>query len=212
MIKICIVDPHEISRRGLALLLGEQEGFQVVGMYSCPESMQQHLGTQEFDVLITTPFPGDSHRQEVQQQIQFINALQKTICISLKGGRDYARVLSSQYPAIFWLDESVDILITMIRSVFYKQPIHLNATTLRHNKDIFPLSVTETNLTRILTRREMEILYFIYRQQPNNKIAKLLFISEATVETHRKNIIHKLGAYNTVGVIKYVVKNELFPD
>jgi DNA-binding NarL/FixJ family response regulator len=62
---------------------------------------------------------------------------------------------------------------------------------------------------KLLTDREREILKLISQEYTNRDIAEELFISERTVETHRKNIFRKTGTNNMVGLIKYAYANNL---
>ncbi len=57
-----------------------------------------------------------------------------------------------------------------------------------------------------LTRRELEILKLILQELSNAQIATQLFISLYTVETHRKNILRKIGAKNMIGLARYAVE------
>lgn len=61
----------------------------------------------------------------------------------------------------------------------------------------------------VLTSREIEILRLVAKEFNSRQIAEILFISERTVETHRKNILKKSGAQNLVGLIKYAYANNL---
>ena len=63
-----------------------------------------------------------------------------------------------------------------------------------------------------LTDREQQILKLITKEQSNGNIALALDISKRTVETHKKNMILKLGANSTVGLIKIAIKNKLFEN
>ena len=60
-----------------------------------------------------------------------------------------------------------------------------------------------------LTDREQQILKLITEEVSNGDIAEALDISKRTVETHKKNMILKLGVTNTVGLIKIAIKNKL---
>ena len=62
---------------------------------------------------------------------------------------------------------------------------------------------------RVLSDREHEVLKLIAREFSNKQIAKALFISERTVETHRKNIFRKTNTKSIVGLIKYAIENKL---
>ncbi len=61
----------------------------------------------------------------------------------------------------------------------------------------------------VLTDREIEIIKLISEGMTNGQIAELLFLSNHTVNTHRKNILAKLGVKNTAGIVMYAVKAEL---
>jgi len=60
-----------------------------------------------------------------------------------------------------------------------------------------------------LTKRELEILKLIAEEYTGAEIAEHLFISKNTVETHRKNMVQKLGVKNIVGLVKYAIKHGL---
>lgn len=60
-----------------------------------------------------------------------------------------------------------------------------------------------------LTEREIEIVRLIVKEFSSAEIAEKLFISQRTVETHRKNILRKTGVKNIVGLIKYAYDNKL---
>lgn len=60
-----------------------------------------------------------------------------------------------------------------------------------------------------ITKREKEIIQLIAKEYSNAQIAEQLFISERTVETHRKNIFHKVNTKTVVGLIKFAIENKL---
>jgi DNA-binding NarL/FixJ family response regulator len=62
---------------------------------------------------------------------------------------------------------------------------------------------------KMLSDREREILKLVAKEYTNNEIAQELFISERTVETHRKNIFRKTGTSSLVGLIKFAYANNL---
>ncbi|MEP6847059.1 MAG: response regulator transcription factor [Panacibacter sp.] len=60
-----------------------------------------------------------------------------------------------------------------------------------------------------LTKREIEIINLIEKELSNKEIADTLFISERTVETHRKNIFRKTKTNSVIGLVKYAYEHKL---
>ena len=61
----------------------------------------------------------------------------------------------------------------------------------------------------LLSERENEIIKYIAEGQTNAQIAEQLFLSNHTINTHRKNIMAKLGVKNTAGIVMYAVKTQI---
>ena len=60
-----------------------------------------------------------------------------------------------------------------------------------------------------LSNRELQIIQFIAEGYTNSQIAAIVYLSNHTINTHRKNIMKKLGVNNTAGIVMYAVKNEM---
>jgi DNA-binding NarL/FixJ family response regulator len=71
------------------------------------------------------------------------------------------------------------------------------------------LKINNNGLLPKLTRREHDVLIAISEELTTQQISEKLFISPKTVETHRMNIMSKLGAKNSVGIIKIAIEKEL---
>ena len=83
-------------------------------------------------------------------------------------------------------------------------------TIQRANIDVHDIDVDGfTCEAVILTERETEIIKLIAEGLTNIQIADYLFLSAHTINTHRKNIMGKLGVRNTAGIVMYAVKTEL---
>lgn len=92
----------------------------------------------------------------------------------------------------------------------------LDLTKLQFNKLVEELDFFNNNKEKfnLLTQREKEILSFICECKTNLEISQELFISQSTVETHRKRIIKKLSARNSLDLINYarVFETHVFQD
>jgi DNA-binding NarL/FixJ family response regulator len=70
-------------------------------------------------------------------------------------------------------------------------------------------TTNEETLISKLTKREIEIIRLITKSMTNKEIANQLFLSELTVNTHRKNAMHKLEIKNTAGLVKFALDHHL---
>ena len=70
-------------------------------------------------------------------------------------------------------------------------------------------NVKKENEAAHLTQREVEIIGLIEKEMSNKEIADTLFISERTVETHRKNIFRKTKTNSVIGLVKYAYEHKL---
>jgi DNA-binding NarL/FixJ family response regulator len=66
-----------------------------------------------------------------------------------------------------------------------------------------------SNIETNLTMREIEIIGLIEKELSNKQIAEKLFLSERTVETHRKNIFRKTNTSSVIGLVKYAYEHKL---
>lgn len=76
-------------------------------------------------------------------------------------------------------------------------------------KDNSKLNKYTPSIDSILTGREIEVITLIALEFSGKEISEQLFISSNTVETHRKNIMKKLKAKNTISLVKFALKNKL---
>ncbi len=108
-------------------------------------------------------------------------------------------------------NELIDILFRIQNGEIYYDP---QITNFKQEDDIHlksTLTINENN-EELLSEREKEILVLVCKEYSSSQIAEKLFISVGTVDTHRKNILIKLGVTNTVGLVKYALKNGLLID
>lgn len=63
-------------------------------------------------------------------------------------------------------------------------------------------SLNSKKIKSLLTRREAEVLAMIAMEMTNEEIARKLFVAKRTIDSHRQNLLHKLQAKNTVGLVK----------
>ena len=213
MIRVFITDDHEIYLEGLSLLLGKQEGIEVTGTATTGkgllECVQKGL---EADILLLDVYLPDMAEEELIQQIRAALPDLRVIYLTLLRGTRYVHKLAKYNIQGYVLkNASLEELMGALRSVqdggsYFSKDIHIGD---RDEDFRNTITIEDRQIDEILSRRELEVLRLICKEYSNAEIAEKLFLSVSTVETHRKNLIAKLGVNNTVGLVKFALRNNL---
>jgi two-component system response regulator NreC len=213
MIRVFITDDHEIYLEGLALLLNKQEWIEVTGTATSGKELlacvQKGLDT---DILLLDVYLPDMPEEEVVQKIRSTYPDLRIIYLTLLRGTRYVHKLTKYNIQGYILkNASLDELLSALRSVheggrYFSKDIHIGD---RDEDFRNTITIEDRQIDEILSRRELEVLRLICKEYSNAEIAEKLFLSVSTVETHRKNLIAKLGVNNTVGLVKFALRNNL---
>jgi two-component system, NarL family, nitrate/nitrite response regulator NarL len=201
-IKIYLVDDHKIFVRGVSTLLSSEERFNVIGFGSSGEEALDFLTENEPDVMITDIQMPGMDGIELTRKVKEIYPQVKVIGLSMLDKPEVIKELIGAGADGYLLkDIEKSELVNAIEEVyggniFYSGTIAKTLMESLSNKEL-------------LTRREKEIIKLIAEENMNTQIAEKLFISEHTVEAHRKNIFRKTKAKSIVGLIKYAYENKL---
>jgi len=199
---VLLVDDHRILLEGVKSLI--QDPFEVKATAASGSEAIELLKNQEFDVLVT-----DYQMPELTglELVKVARAAQPEIKIIVLSMHDDPAIVK-------------ELLRSGVLGYILKKDTHKNLTDalakVIEGKRFLSDEIAELLINHseeedkgVLTTREEEILKLISKEFSSRQIAEILFISERTVETHRKNILKKTGATNLVGLIKYAYANKL---
>jgi two-component system response regulator NreC len=212
MIRVFITDDHEIYLEGLSLLLGKQNGIEVIGTATTGKELLDQVKDLQADILLLDVYLPDLGEEEILQQIRAIRPDLRIIYLTLLRGTRYIHKLSKYNIQGYVLkNASLDELMQALKVVqeggsFFSKDIHIGD---RDEDFRNTITIEDKQIDEILSRRELEVLRLICKEYSNAEIAEKLFLSVSTVETHRKNLIAKLGVNNTVGLVKFALRNNL---
>jgi two-component system response regulator NreC len=212
MIRVFITDDHEMYLEGLALLLGKQPGIEVIGTSQTGTGLLLDLKNQQPDILLLDVHLPDIDEEELIKKIRASFPALKIIYLTILRGTRYIHKLTKYNTQGYMLKNApLKELLEAIHTVQDGGTYFSKDVNIHDKKDDFRSTITieDKNITEILSRRELEVLRLICREFSNAEIAKKLFLSISTVETHRKNLIAKLGVNNTVGLVKFAIAHKL---
>lgn len=212
MTRVFIIDDHELYLEGLSLLLQKQDSLEVTGTSSSASDLLQALPKlSPEDILLLDVNLPDMEEEELVRKIRAERPRQRIIYLTLIRGTRYVhKLLKYQVQGYILKNASVEELVNAIKTVgdggtyFSKEIDILRSGDFRNT-----LTVEDKQVSEILSKREIEVLKLVCKEFSNVEIAQKLFLSVSTVETHRKNLIAKLGVQNTVGLVKFAIRNHL---
>lgn len=213
MIKICLVDDHELLVRGLGQIISLQNDFEVVNVCMSGQETLAFLKTNPcIDLLLLDVNLPDMEPEELLAKIREIAPNLPIMYLTiLRGLRIFHRLEKYTFQGYLLKDTSYETLFEAIRTVagggvYFSKDIQLNFAK---DQSIHEKSYVNKEAGIVLSKREKEILQLICQEYSSAQIADRLFISISTVDTHRQNIMIKLGVSNTVGLVKYAFANNL---
>lgn len=203
--KIFLTDDHTILLSGLVKILSVEEELEVVGSATSLQETYDKLTRITPDILITDYNLPDGDGLSLIRKVKRKYPSIKIIVLSMHDEAHLVQeVLKEGISGYLLKKDSHSELINAIKAAAQGQ-VYLSS-------DINKLLISGLhglNDQKLLTDREREVLTLIAQEYTNKKIAEELFISERTVETHRKNIFRKTQTHNLVGLIKYAYANNL---
>jgi two-component system, NarL family, nitrate/nitrite response regulator NarL len=203
--RILLVDDHAILLDGIKNLLEKEEGLVVAGLADSAEKALEFLKKNEVDIIITDfNMPGMDGLSLVNT-VKRIQPNIKTIILSMHDETHLVKeILRAGVNGYVLKKDTHKELLSAIDEVKNGR-IYLS----RDINKILITNLQNPDEGRLLTDREREILKLIAKEYSNKEIAEELFISERTVETHRKNIFKKTSTSSLVGLIKFAYANNL---
>lgn len=208
MIQVAIVDDHSMVLKGIETMLEDSDEIRICATYGLGKQLLNDIENAMPHVLLLDINLPDSNGVDLCKTLHKKYPELAILALSNYSETGFIKsMLRNGAKGYLLKNTGKPELIQAIKTV------HEGSTYLpRGVQDILlnhSIGTTETSFIPKLTRREKEILNLIAEEHTNQEISKLLFISAKTVETHRNNLIQKMGVRNTAGLIRVAVEKGL---
>lgn len=213
-VRIHLADDHQIIIHGIQTLLNTVPNFQVVGFSLNGTTVFEDVTNNQADVLVLDiSMPGKDGIEVVKEFAERGYPCKVIILSSYDDLKLIKEIMDLGVTGYLTKQCAGDSIIEAVQTVAngeeyfcetIREKIFSNAT-----KNNSKLNTYKPNINPLLTEREIEIIILIALEYSSKEISEQLFISTNTVETHRKNIMKKLKAKNTIGIVKYAMNNHL---
>ena len=207
MIKILLADDHQLLLDGLSKILEGIPDMQLVGTTtSGQEVLELTMNLGPDVVLLDINMPG-MNGVEVCKKLMKRSPDAKVIALSMYKRQSYIqRMIQFGAKGYLLKDDSSKEIEAGIRSVL--QGEYYISSQL--NTDLLSLLKPHSfSPEQEITPREIEVLEHISKGMTNHEIAEKMYLSQHTIESHRKNILIKLDAKNTADLIRVAIEKGL---
>ena len=210
--RVLIVEDHRMMREGLRSLLEEKLGYECVAEAS--DGYEAVRYAKEFlpDLVIMDIVLPNLNGMEATRQIKSQHPEIEVVVLSMHATRIYIlQALQAGASAYLLKDSALEdlaaALATVVKGGMYLSPAITTAAALKNEA----AGMTPKNVVDVqrLTRRELQVLQLIADGKSTKEIGATLEVSVKTVETHRKQIMDKLGIRTTAGLTKYCIREGL---
>lgn len=223
-IRLCLVDDHELVRRGIASLVSTQRDMEVVGQAASGEEALEVCAEIRPDVvLMDLQMPGMGGieaTRRLKRQMPEVRVLMLTYS---EKESDLMAALEAGAQGYLLKDLNAELFFSYIRRAFRGEiPISgsLTAQLMRGfragvsaGRSTSPAQAsTVPGSHRSLTERELQVVRLVSRGATNEEIGAELEISANTVKNHLRNILAKLGLRNRAQAVTYAIQHGLLPD
>jgi len=210
-IRVLLVDDHAILREGIKALLEKQDDIEVVaeaadGREAIPKVDQFRPDVVVLDISMPTMDGLESTRQ-----IKRENPDIKVLVLTMHDNEEYFFQLLRAGASGYVTKKSVSReLVSAIEAVYRGESFFCPSMAKFLLSDFLRLDkAVEDTGQEELTPREREIVKLIAEGYTNQQIADLLHRSVKTIESHRSNILRKLGIHDSIELVKYAVRKKL---
>lgn len=208
-VKILIADDHAMIRDGVRSLLSRNKEWSVVGEASNGEQAITFYNTLEPDLMILDISMPEKNGMEVAKHILSQHTNAKIIILSMFEDEDYiSKCMETGVMGYVVKSETGDELEkavqTVLRGQNYFSSLVQTVIFKKYSTNISKKKTVEPDVR--LTAREVEIVKLIGEGLTSHQMADKLFISPRTVETHRANLMKKVGVKNSIELVKKVEK------
>jgi two-component system nitrate/nitrite response regulator NarL len=207
-ITLALVDDHQIVIDGLMSLLKGHDNFRFAFATTDSTEVIERIAQTPVDILLTDVMMPRLPGNELAKQVRERFPSTKILALSMSGQGDLVNEMIND------ADISGYVLKNIGKQELVKALEKIAAGGIYFSEEVIDeLQRASTrkkqNDEAHLTGREIEIIRLIEKEYNNKQIAEALFISERTVETHRKNIFRKTGTNSVIGLVKYAYEHKL---
>jgi len=212
MIRVAVADDHQLVRQGICALLERHSDIQVVGEASDGRAAVEMAKRLKPDVLVMDISMPLLNGIQATQQVRAADSHVQVLILSMYADEALVRQALRHGARGYLLKSGVAEELVLATLAASRGDIYLSPAVSSSVVDGFlgaERDGPQLGLYEILTPRELEILQLVAEGYTSPAISAMLGIAPKTVEKHRSNLMHKLGAHDLAALIQAALQNRL---
>ena len=208
LLRVLLVDDHDLVRQGLRSMLEAQEGWMICGEASTGlEAIELSKQLRPDIAIVDIHMPGMDGLQATRQ-ILMANPQIEVLILTLDETESVVQAATAAGArGIVMKSDAAHELVTAMTSLARHEPFYATkASSILAQSLAHPLSTSTVDSHGALTKRERDVVILVAEGHSNKGVGDALNISAKTVESHRRNVMHKLGLKSTAELVRYAVR------
>lgn len=206
-IKVLLVDDHLMFLEGLQSLFANEKNIEVVGAASNAKTALDIINNKQTDIVITDLSMPDIDGSSLVASLKNKHPHIHTLVLSMHSeAQIISKLIKQNVNGYLLKNAEKEELLIAVKTIVGGENYFSKEVSDIYNQDLLK---SDYSPIPKLSKREHEVLKLIGDQFTTKEIADRLFISQNTVESHRKNMFSKLNVKNVAGLVKMAIKNNL---
>jgi DNA-binding NarL/FixJ family response regulator len=208
-IRLLVVDDHAIVREGIGSLLARRKDIEIVGQAADGKQALDAVATLQPDVVLMDIAMPVMNGLEATREIHKAFPATRVLVLTQYENKEYVMPLLRAGAVGYIIKNArASELIDAIRAV-YDEGVYLPPRITRAVVNVIAEAAAEGGEPALLTEREIQVVRLVAEGLSSREIADQLHISAKTVDTHRANIMEKLGVRHSAELVKYAIRKGL---
>ena len=208
--RILIADDHELLRRGLVAELSQVPGWIVVAEVANGRAAVASAAVLKPDLVVLDLTMPELNGLEAARQILTADASMRILILTAHESEQLVReVLSVGARGYVLKSDAGRILVVALQALLAGGSFFTSSVARMVMDGYLRNDASEASTTQTLSSREREIVQLLAEGNSNKDVARALNISVKTAETHRSNIMRKLGLGSLPELVRYAIRNNI---
>lgn len=209
LLRILIADDHEVARKGIRSLLDNHEGWEVCGEAEDGREAVELASRLKPDVLLLDIGMPNLNGLDAARQVLAVTPEARILILTIHDSEQVVREVLAAGARGFLLksDAGRDLVAAVEALQNWKTFFTSKVAQMMLDGYLRPNQESDASAQCVLTPREREVIQLVAEGKSTKEVATALSLSVKTAETHRTNLMRKLGLHSVAALTLYAVRN-----